>query len=428
MSKVIEVDHIAKRYVICHELQGAYSTIVDSLTKATRRFAHRISEPFRKVKSPAKRSYEEFWALNDVSFSCEEGDRLGIIGKNGAGKSTLLKILSRIIEPTKGSVKIKGRIASLLEVGTGFHPELSGRENIYLNGAILGMGRSEIGKKFDEIVAFAEVEKFLDTPVKYYSSGMYARLGFAIAAHLDPDILIVDEVLAVGDAQFQEKCLKKMNAVSSSGRTILFVSHNTAAMLSLCNKGLFLEHGGVKVSGPIETCINAYHRNTKKASFCWEGDIGDENLRIYSVEIQHERDFFYQDESAELKISCEVKNPLGPAVFGIEIKNSRRIAVAHSYINQNPDLRQSLNTPGKYEFSVELNTALFWEGEYTIYVSYFIPGKKIILGDEITIKLPIYKTPDDPIYIDTTQMDGLLLTNQWQLTREPVLSTVLAHV
>ena len=214
------------------------------------------------LKSPnnhkAKSTNKEFWALKDVSFEVQQGEVIGIIGRNGAGKSTLLKILSQITEPSTGEIHIRGRVASLLEVGTGFHPELSGRENIYLNGAILGMSRQEIRAKFDEIVAFAEIEKFLDTPVKRYSSGMYVRLAFAVAAHLEPEILIVDEVLAVGDAEFQKKCLGKMQAVSGEGRTVLFVSHNMAAIRSLCTKGVLLNRGKLSTQASISEVINSY--------------------------------------------------------------------------------------------------------------------------------------------------------------------------
>jgi lipopolysaccharide transport system ATP-binding protein len=194
-------------------------------------------------------SSEDFWALKDISFELEQGDRLGIIGRNGAGKSTLLKVLSRITEPTGGRIEITGRVASLLEVGTGFHPELTGRENIFLNGAILGMTKTEIKKKFDEVVNFAEIEKFLDTPVKRYSSGMYVRLAFAVAAHLEPEILIVDEVLAVGDAQFQKKCIGKMEQVGKEGRTVLFVSHNMGAIQGLCGRAVLLEGGKIIAEG-----------------------------------------------------------------------------------------------------------------------------------------------------------------------------------
>ena len=201
---------------------------------------------------------EEFWALRDVNLEVKQGEVVGIIGRNGAGKSTLLKILSRITEPTAGRIHLKGRVASLLEVGTGFHPELTGRENIFLNGAILGMSRSEIKRKFDEIVAFADIEKFLDTPVKRYSSGMYVRLAFAVAAHLEPEILIVDEVLAVGDAEFQRKCLGKMSEVAHGGRTVLFVSHNMASLLALCNRGVLLDKGRKQSEGPIGEAIDHY--------------------------------------------------------------------------------------------------------------------------------------------------------------------------
>ncbi len=212
---------------------------------------------------------EEFWALKNVSFEIKPGEAVGIIGRNGAGKSTLLKLLSRITEPTEGRIELEGRVASLLEVGTGFHPELTGRENIFLNGAILGMHRAEIRQKFDEIVAFAEVEKFLDTPVKHFSSGMYMRLAFAVAAHLEPEILVVDEVLAVGDAQFHKKCLGKMQAVGQSGRTVLFVSHNMEAIARLCSRCLYLVKGELKMAGDTRQVINAYAEHSKQAT----GDI-----------------------------------------------------------------------------------------------------------------------------------------------------------
>ena len=209
--------------------------------------------PLRK-REPAP----SFWALDDVSFQVQPGEVLGLIGRNGAGKSTLLKVLSRITEPTRGRIELRGRAASLLEVGTGFHPELTGRENVYLNGTILGMRKKEVDRKFDEIVAFAEVEKFIDTPVKRYSSGMYVRLAFAVAAHLEPEILVVDEVLAVGDAEFQKKCLGKMGDVAREGRTVLFVSHNMAAMRALCTRALYLQKGKVSYDGPVEAAITRY--------------------------------------------------------------------------------------------------------------------------------------------------------------------------
>ncbi|MGB3309217.1 MAG: ABC transporter ATP-binding protein [Nodosilinea sp.] len=252
---VIRVENLGKKYIIGHQQQERYTALRDVLAKKTKSFTQ-VFNPKSKIQNPA---FEEFWALKDVSFEVKQGDRIGIIGRNGAGKSTLLKVLSRITEPTEGRISIKGRVASLLEVGTGFHPELTGRENIYLNGAILGMGKVEIRRKFDEIVAFAEVEKFLDTPVKRYSSGMYVRLAFAVAAHLEPEILVVDEVLAVGDAAFQKKCLGKMEDVAErEGRTVLFVSHNMATIQNLCNHIIFLDHGQVHARGAPNATIQLY--------------------------------------------------------------------------------------------------------------------------------------------------------------------------
>ena len=249
---VIKVDNLSKRYVLGQHRSGDDDLrhIIDEA----------VRHPIRWLTSRqrARREDGEFWALRDVSFSVQQGEAVGIVGRNGAGKSTLLKLLSRITEPTGGEIRYRGRVASLLEVGTGFHPELTGRENIFLNAAILGMKRSEIERRFDEIVAFSEVERFLDTPVKRYSSGMYVRLAFGVAAHLEPDILLVDEVLAVGDANFQKKCLGKMNNVVREGRTVLFVSHNMAAVASLCTRSLLIDKGELVWSGTPQSTIERY--------------------------------------------------------------------------------------------------------------------------------------------------------------------------
>ena len=256
---VVKVENLGKKYIIGHQQEERYTALRDVIANKVKSLGSFIQNPFIvEDKSQVQNYTEEFWALKDVSFEIKQGDRVGIIGRNGAGKSTLLKILSRITEPTSGRISIEGRVASLLEVGTGFHPELTGRENIYLNGAILGMGKEEIKRKFDEIVAFAEVEKFLDTPVKRYSSGMYVRLAFAVAAHLEPEVLIIDEVLAVGDAKFQNKCLGKMKEVSQEGRTLIFVSHNMGAVSNLCNRAVFLEKGSLRKIGSVEGVINTY--------------------------------------------------------------------------------------------------------------------------------------------------------------------------
>src|SRR5256885_6409026 len=256
---IIQVEGLGKRYSLRHNRPERYTTLRDVIAdKAKRLF--RPNGGGSKLQTPGSErpSKEDFWALRNVSFEVRQGEVVGIIGRNGAGKSTLLKILSRITEPTEGKVTLRGRVASLLEVGTGFHPELTGRENIYLNGAILGMSRAEIRKKFDEIVAFAETEKFLDTPVKRYSSGMYVRLAFAVAAHLEPEILVIDEVLAVGDAEFQKKCLGKMESVARTGRTVIFVSHNMVAVQNLCSRALWLSSGKLLGIGTTADVIRSY--------------------------------------------------------------------------------------------------------------------------------------------------------------------------
>jgi lipopolysaccharide transport system ATP-binding protein len=251
MSEIaIKVQHLGKQYRLGGK-QASYSTFRETLVNAA-------ANPLLWLKGERKTDQNTFWALDDVSFEVNQGDAIGIIGRNGAGKSTLLKILSRITSPTRGRVDIYGRVGTLLEVGTGFHPELSGRENIYLNGAILGMSRIEIARKFDEIVAFSEIERFLDTPVKHYSSGMYVRLAFAVAAHLEPEILVVDEVLAVGDAAFQKKCLGKMGDVAHEGRTVLFVSHNMTAIQNLCKNCIFIDKGKINTIGPTEGIVKQY--------------------------------------------------------------------------------------------------------------------------------------------------------------------------
>lgn len=255
----ISVEQLSKSYVISHQgTPDRYVSLRDTIAGGARGFALKALDLFRGRESLTGNVREEFWALQDVAFEVKRGEVLGVVGRNGAGKSTLLKVLSRITEPTRGSARIRGRVASLLEVGTGFHPELTGRENIFLNGAVLGMTRAEIRRKFDEIVAFAGVEKFLDTPVKRFSSGMYVRLAFAVAAHLEPEILVVDEVLAVGDAEFQKRCLGKMNEVARGGRTVLFVSHNMSAVRSLCDTAILLEGGKCVMKSSASDVTNRY--------------------------------------------------------------------------------------------------------------------------------------------------------------------------
>jgi lipopolysaccharide transport system ATP-binding protein len=288
MNWVIRAEHLAKKYRIRHQRQAHYTTLRDTLAESARNLFRGRNQMADGQMRHSKR--EDFWALKDVSFEVGPGDKLGIIGRNGAGKTTLLKILSRITEPSEGRVEIRGRVASLLEVGTGFHPELTGRENIFLNGAILGMHRREIARKFDEIVAFAEVEKFLDTPVKFYSSGMYVRLAFAVAAHLEPEILLIDEVLAVGDSEFQKKCLGKMEDVSKEGRTVLFVSHNMGAISNLCQRSILLVDGKKWLDNTSIDVIGQYIKlgNKDQSERIWENSKiapGNNKVRLHAVRI-----------------------------------------------------------------------------------------------------------------------------------------------
>jgi len=261
MKPAIRVENLSKKFLINHEMQrGGYRTLRETIT-------YIVASPIRQLRTGAALGKtEEFWALQDIDFEINPGEVIGIIGRNGAGKSTLLKILSRITDPTTGRIELRGRVGSLLEVGTGFHPELTGRENIYLNGSILGMSRREIQQKFDEIVEFSGVEKFLDTPVKRYSSGMRVRLAFAVAAHLEPEILIIDEVLAVGDSEFQKKCLGKMDEVARSGRTVIFVSHNLSAVQSLCSRCLVMDSGRIILDDDTESCIFYYSKEQQDKS------------------------------------------------------------------------------------------------------------------------------------------------------------------
>jgi lipopolysaccharide transport system ATP-binding protein len=309
---IISVENLGKKYAIRHQEQRArYKTLRESVVKsAARLFGHRDD-------SERARTREEFWALQNVSFDVERGKVLGIVGRNGAGKSTLLKILSRITEPSKGRVTLRGRVASLLEVGTGFHPELTGRENIFLNGSILGMSHAEIRRKFDEIVAFAGVEKFLDTPVKRYSSGMYVRLAFAVAAHLEPEILVIDEVLAVGDAEFQKKCMGKMQDVTRGGRTVLFVSHNMHAVQSLCHAAVVLSAGRLKFLGAVDQAISEYLGSSQIASKV-TFPIREDRPSISFIEIDSEQ---LQYSNLIVSIGFKSPYPLHPPVGGVVVSS-----------------------------------------------------------------------------------------------------------
>lgn len=401
---IIELHNVSKKYRISHNDQAAYATLMETVTQGVHNLLNR--------KKPSE---EEFWALKEINLNIEEGDRIGIIGKNGAGKSTLLKILSRITQPTTGKIKLSGKVSSLLEVGTGFHPELTGRENIFLNGAILGMSSREITQKFDAIVSFAEVEQFLDTPVKRFSTGMHTRLGFAIAAHLEPDIFLVDEVLAVGDLQFQEKCLKKLNELSGNGRTILFVSHNVGSILTLCNKGIFLEKGRLIDFGPIEACASHYVRASSYYGLQWEGDEGDEHIRFHKAILkppqEMTRDFFYQNEETTLELEYEVLKLSVDMKLGIGIWNQRNHLLASSYTSDDPLFSFS---KGRQKISFPLNANLFHEGEYQIKLDCAIHNKKRILSDQICLKFSVYAPHKNTRFHHSSQREGLFLGSKWE--------------
>jgi lipopolysaccharide transport system ATP-binding protein len=342
MKPAIRVRNLSKRYELGARANG-YATLRESLSG----FATVLRRKFRasaKVESQASTA-ESFFAIRDVSFDVQPGDVVAVIGRNGAGKSTLLKLLSRITEPTAGTVEMRGRIASLLEVGTGFHPELTGRENIYLNGAILGMTKREIQRKFDEIVAFSEIEQFLDTPVKRYSSGMYVRLAFAVAAHLEPEILVVDEVLAVGDVAFQRKCLGRMQEVSRGGRTVLFVSHNMAAVEALCSHGVFLDHGELVYEGDIKTAIQHYYQKLEdgvaggRVDLTEAGGRGRLGRLLDSIQLVGDEgrptSYVRLSSLLELRIGIKTSEPIEEPVIGIGIDDSlgQRALTVHTPIS-----------------------------------------------------------------------------------------------
>ncbi len=314
---VITVDNLSKRYFLGDKPANSLRDTLAGL-----------------VRFPAfKRRKNDLWALRDVSFTVRDGETLGIIGRNGAGKSTLLKILSRITKPTKGTAEIRGRVGSLLEVGTGFHTELTGRENVYMNGAVLGMRRPEIKRKFDEIVAFSEVEKFLDTPVKHYSSGMYMRLAFAVAAHLEPEILIVDEVLAVGDAEFQKKCLGKMDEVTRAGRTVIFVSHQMGSIAQLCERSLLLDKGSLVMEGPSQEVIGRYidRGKVKHAAYTADETAMSREIYVRTATIADEKgrecDAFRHDEAIWIKVECAVNHFLRGTELRMVVRDRRGVTV-----------------------------------------------------------------------------------------------------
>ncbi|MEI7513687.1 MAG: ABC transporter ATP-binding protein [bacterium] len=372
---IIEVKNIGKKYNIIHQ-RGGYVALRDVL-------ANTLKSPFSFLKNKAKQiagleTKEDFWALRDINFTVNKGEIIGIIGKNGAGKSTLLKILSQITPPTTGEIKMHGRVGSLLEVGTGFHPELSGRENIFLNGAILGMTKKEIAEKFDKIVEFSGIGKFLDTPVKHYSSGMYVRLAFSVAAHMEPDILIIDEVLAVGDAEFQKKCLGKMDEITKKdGRTIIFVSHDIKAIEQLCNKCILLESGKIKTRGETKK-VTASYLNTRQANTCSEVTYTPNrekdaqitkisilnNGKVPSTQIQN-------DENFSILIEYEVYKKIDRAVLCAFFFEDKNFYLASTETDNVKKIDESLPgfEIGRYKTNIEIPSFVFKPGFYSFQIS-----------------------------------------------------------
>ncbi len=399
-SLAIRASGISKQYRIGK--QEKYRMFRDVLTDS-------LTAPFRRARGlltgnayAAGGLSESIWALKGVSFEVRRGDVVGIIGRNGSGKSTLLKVLSRITDPTEGRAEVYGRVGALLEVGTGFHPELTGRENITLNGAILGMSNQEIRRKFDEIVAFAEIERFLDTPVKYYSSGMGLRLGFAVAAHLEPEILIVDEVLAVGDAAFQKKCLGKMGEVAGEGRTVLFVSHNMAAMREICQRGLLLSNGTVVEDSDIASTIQTYQFQATQ----WEGATQDSGVRLHTIRINGSNDNLI-DLSApfDVAVTLDVGQPLGHfRLFCILQDADNRILVHTDDDNDDfPELAQ----PGRHPLRFRFPSLWLAPGAYQLHFKLMPTGaglarrylsERFIINGESTVEVKSYHGSMRPEY------------------------------
>lgn len=373
MKPIITVEGLSKKFILSHEKKESYTALRDVIS-------NKVKSVFRKPGQQAGQTREEFWALKDINFDVQQGDRVGIIGRNGAGKSTLLKVLSRITEPSAGRIRVNGRIASLLEVGTGFHPELTGRENIFLNGAILGMSRREIRDKFDEIVAFAEVEKFLDTPVKRYSSGMYVRLAFAVAAHLEPEILIVDEVLAVGDAQFQKKCLGKMEDVSKNhGRTVLFVSHNMGVLLQLCQKAILLKGGQLITKGETKAVVDQYMLNTTGAANVYTKPLNERTSEIYISRVEsvtqngeNAEEFQFYDPVC-IKVKLEVQKFDPSALVSVTLQNSNGDFLSTFVENLTDLYSQSQGV----EFTVKFPPGIIAPNSYAFRIAVFTPKSQV---------------------------------------------------
>ena len=372
MKPIIKVENLSKRYKLGNQPKRN-STLIESVIET-------VHSPLQYLKRNFGNDENSFWALKDINFEISPGEVVGIIGRNGAGKSTLLKILSRITKPTTGKIELYGRIESLLEVGTGFHPELTGRENIFLNGAILGMRRDEIAKKFDEIVAFAEIEKFLDTAVKHYSSGMYVRLAFAVAAHLEPEILVIDEVLAVGDAEFQKKCLGKMDEVSKNGRTVIFVSHQMGTIAQLCPKAILLEKGALVMQDKANLVIEHYINHSKSKVTSYTANLSETHREMYiqSATILNtenvEQNAFRHDEAICINVKCVVQKMIRGTELRMAVRDIKGILIFTSDV-----MLDTLSEKSRaFEASFTIPPSVLRPNSYSVIFSLFVPHQFII--------------------------------------------------
>lgn len=425
-SVVIKAEHLSKMYRLGTINNGTLWKDIQTWT------ALKLGkeDPHSKIgEDKYAGDSDHFWALKDVDFEIHQGDRVGIIGKNGAGKSTLLKLLSRVTAPTEGVIKIKGKIASLLEVGTGFNGELTGRENMYLNGAILGMKKRQIDRKLDEIIDFSGIEHHIDTPVKRYSSGMYVRLAFAVAAHLDSEILIADEVLAVGDADFQKKALGKMQDLSTGqGRTVLFVSHNMSAVKTLCTKGIVLESGRIAINDNLDKCVDYYFNSTSLCSN-WEGIAGDTNLILQSVSFttdeysKEKNNSIKRGEILKLSIKYEILIPNLNYGFTIQFFNLNTTLLCESsitdYITQQE--YNTLVSKGNHIIQLNIDTSYFGKGKYSIQFDFAICNQKRIIQEEPVLSFEIQD--EKQLFIGIPHRHDIIIPRwKWSILNQPMIN------
>jgi lipopolysaccharide transport system ATP-binding protein len=430
---VIRMEGLGKRYFIAGQQAFRPTSLREALSHGVRRWACKVFRRSEARGEQADAGTQEFWALKDISFEVKRGEVVGLVGRNGAGKSTLLKIISRITTPTEGRLTVRGRIVSLLEVGTGFHPDLTGRENLYLNGAILGMTRAEIRKKFDEIVAFAEVETFLDTPVKFYSSGMYARLAFSVAAHLDPDILILDEVLAVGDTAFQTKCLGKMRDVAGEGRTVLFVSHNMAAVNRLCQRALLLEDGRLVMDAPTEGVVSEYLMKTVTGTTgesTWpdgKANQGVTELKVFALRVYdgagRVSSVLDAAQGFLVEIEYRVYEPLPRSRVGLVLSSADGATVFDTHDADTPSF-SGTRRPGWYRARCAVPANLLNSGRYVLSVNAGIPHKKNLAWLERVLEVLI----EDRVGLwaePPPKRDGIIRPDlRWEITDAEVAGGV----